>query len=105
MVDFLDRDTILPYDEDALLSGDATAVAEYTLELVNTIQEILLALTAATNKIVSSVVGDAIYYAPASPDGTYPNGTWRRIQVGENLELQKKISGNWIQTKVEEPPI
>lgn len=102
MVDFLDTDQILPYDEVALLSGNPESLAAYMLELTDTMQELLVALSIATNNIISSVTGDAIYYAAADPDGTYPDGTWRRMQVGDNLELQVKISGNWVTTKTEE---
>ena len=91
----LDVEVRLPYDEEALLSGDPVRIAEEWLELVKTLQELLEKITVASNYALDLVDGEAIYYALKQSDGTYPNGTWRRIQVGDNLEDQVKIAGTW----------
>ena len=91
----LDTDVRIPFDEEALLSGDPVRIAEEWLELVKTLQELLEKITVASNYALDLVDGEAIYYALKSSDGTYPDGTWRRIQVGDNLEDQVKIAGTW----------
>lgn len=101
----LDTDVKLPFDEDALKSGDPVRVADYIRELVKTLQELLGPITEISNYSVDLVDGEAIYYALQSADGTYPNGTWRSIQVGDNLELQVKIAGIWTMQKTSERPV
>ena len=91
----LDADVVLPYDLEALLSGDPRKIAEEWLELVKTLQELLEKITIVSNYAVDLIDGEAIYYALKQSDGTYPDGTWRRIQVGDNLEDQVKIAGTW----------
>lgn len=105
VIEHLDTDVRIPYDEEALKSGDPTRTADYLLELVKTLQELLEKITVASNYAIDLVDGEAIYYALKQPDGTYPNGTWRRIQVGNNLEDQVKISGTWTQVQVRERPV
>ncbi len=101
----LDPDVRIPYDEAALLSGDPVQTADYLLELVKTLQELLEKITIVTNYAVDLVDGEAIYYALKQADGTYPDGTWRRIQVGDNLEDQVKIAGVWRFAQRRERPI
>jgi len=105
VIEHLDTDVRIPYDEEALKSGDPTRTADYLLELVKTLQELLEKITVASNYAIDLVDGEAIYYALKQPDGTYPDDTWRRIQVGNNLEDQVKISGTWTQVQVRERPI
>ncbi len=92
----LDTEVRIPYDEEALLSKDPARIADYMLELVKTLQELLEKLTVISNYSVDLATGEAAYYALPQDDGTYPDGTWRRIQVGDNLEDQKKIDGAWV---------
>lgn len=104
-LEHLDTDVKIPFDEDALLSGDPVRTADYLLELVKTIQELFEKLTRVANYAVDLVDGEAVYFSLKSSDGTYPDGTWRRIQVGDNLELQCKIEGEWILVLRRERPI
>lgn len=101
----LDTQVRLPYDEEALLSGDKSRVAEEWLELVKKLQELLEKITIISNYSVDLVDGEAVYYALKLEDGTYANGTWRRIQVGNNLEDQVKIAGIWTRAQVRERPV
>ena len=100
----LDTEVRIPYDEEALLSKDPVRIAEYMLELVKTLQGLLEKLTVISNYSVDLATGEAAYYALPQDDGTYPDGTWRRIQVGNNLEDQKKIAGAWIMAQRRTPP-
>lgn len=95
----------IPYDEAALTSGDPTRTAAYLLELVETLQLLLNDIVTVANFSLSLADGEAVYYALQGSDGTYPDGTWRRIQVGNNLEVQVKLDGVWTLTKTEERPI
>lgn len=104
-IEHLDTDVRIPYDEDALMSGDPTRTAEYLLELVKTLQELLEKITVASNYSIDLTSGEAVYFALRGADGTYPNGTWRRIQKGDNLETQVKIAGTWTQQQVSERPV
>ena len=101
----LDTDVRIPFDEEALLSGDPVRIAEEWLELVKTLQELLEKITVASNYALDLVDGEAIYYALKQSDGTYPDGTWRRIQVGDNLEDQVKIDGTWTFVQRRERPL
>ncbi len=100
----LDTEVRIPYDEEAIMSKDPVRIAEYLLELVKTLQELLEKLTVISNYSVDLATGEAAYYALPQDDGTYPEGTWRRIQVGDNLEDQKKIDGAWKTAQIREPP-
>ena len=71
----LDTDVRIPFDEEALLSGDPTRTADYLLELVKTLQELFEKITVVSNYAIDLIDGEAIYYALKSSDGTYPNGT------------------------------
>lgn len=101
----LDTDVRIPFDEEALKSGDPVRTADYMLELVKTLKELLEKITVVSNYAVDLIDGEAIYYALRGSDGTYPNGTWRRIQVGNNLEDQVKIAGTWTLVQRRERPI
>jgi len=101
----LDTQVILPYDEEVLKSGDPIQLEEYMRKLVQTLQELLERMTIISNYSVDLVDGEAIYYALKLADGTYANGTWRRIQVGDNLEDQVKIAGTWTMVQRRERPV
>ena len=96
----------IPYDEAALRSGDPTRTALYLLELAETLQLLLQEIVGAANLSISLADGDAVYYALPGQDGNYPVGTWRRIQVGDNLEDQVQlVLGDWTTVQVRERPI
>jgi len=92
----IDTDVKIPYDEDALLSGDPTKIADEWRELVKTLQELLEKITVAANYALDLVDGEAIYSKLKNADGSYPLGTWRLIQVGDNWERQVQlVLGTW----------
>ena len=102
----LSTDFKIPYDEAALRSGDPTRTALYLLELAETLQILLKDITDAANFSLALADGDAVYYALPDKDGVYPVGTWRRIQVGNNLEDQVQlVSGTWTTAQTRERPI
>lgn len=95
-IEHLDIDPRVPYDEEALLSGDPVKLAEEQLRLVKFLQEILEKITIATNYVIDLGGGAAIYSKLKLEDGTYPLGTWRLIQVGNNWERQVQLAlGEW----------
>ena len=92
----IDPDVMIPFDEEAILTGDPIKLAEEWRELVKTLQELLEKITTAANYALDLVPGDAIYSKVKNPDGTYPLGTWRLIQVGDNWERQVQlVIGTW----------
>ena len=91
----LEPDIRIPYDEDALLSGNPVRQAEYLLELVKTLQELLKQLVTISNYMVDLSDGEAVYIGIKNSSGEYPDGTWRIINVSGALEIQKKISGSF----------
>ncbi|KKL79138.1 hypothetical protein LCGC14_2017840 [marine sediment metagenome] len=104
-IERLDSDFILPIDIEALTSGDTKLTTEYFVKLVRTLQIVLDEIVAAANFSVTVATGDAVYYKLPGTDGQYIDGTWRTIQVGDNLETQVKISGNFITALVRERPL
>ena len=104
-IERLDSEVKIPYDEAALLSGNPRKIAEYTLRLVKTLQELLEKITILTNYSVDLNDGEAVYFALKDSTGEYPDGTWRRMIVGDNLEEQKKIDGEWTFVQRREPPV
>lgn len=95
-IEHLDIDPQVPYDEEALLSGDPVKLAEEQLRLVKFLQEILEKISIATNHVIDLGGGDAIYSKLKQADGTYPLGTWRLIQIGNNWERQVQlVIGEW----------
>jgi len=92
----LDPDVRLPFDEEALLSGDPVRITDEQRKLVKTLQELLEKITIVSNHAVDLFDGEAIYSKLKNPDGSYPIGTWRLIQVGDNWERQvQQILGTW----------
>lgn len=95
-IERLPTDVQLPFDEESLLSGDKDRIAGEWLILVKTLQELLEKITIAGNYALDLVSGDAIYSKVKNPDGNYPLGTWRLIQVGDNWERQvQEVLGVW----------
>jgi len=92
----LDPDVQLPFDEEALLSGDPVQITDEQRKLVKTLQELLEKITIISNYAVDLIDGEAIYSKLKNPDGSYPLGTWRLIQVGDNWERQVQlVLGEW----------
>lgn len=104
-LEHLDSEVRIPFDEQALLSGNPAQLSDYIRELVVTLQDLLEKITTISNYAIDLMDGEAIYYALKSSDGTYPDGTWRRIQVGDNLEDQVKIDGTWTIVQRRERPV
>ena len=95
-VERLDTDVRLPYDEEALLSGDKNRIADEWLELIKTLQDLLEKITVVSNYALDLYDGEAIYSKLKLADGSYPLGTWRFIQVGDNWERQVQlVIGEW----------
>ena len=95
-LEHLDAEVQLPYDEEALLSGDKNRIADEWLELVKTLQELLEKITVVANYALDLYDGEAIYSKLKLADGSYPLGTWRFIQVGDNWERQVQlVLGVW----------
>ena len=101
----LDTDFKIPFDEQALLSKDPVLITRYMLELAQTLQLLLEKITTAANYAIDLADGDAVYYALRDSDGEYPDGTWRRIQVGDNLEDQVLINSVWTFVQKRERPV
>lgn len=104
-IEKIDTDVRIPYDEQALQSGNPYLLSEYLLTLVKTLQELLEKIAIAANYAIDLVDGEAVYYALKNSNGEYPDGTWRRIQVGDNLEDQVKINGTWTLVQRRERPV
>lgn len=94
-IEKLDPEIHIPYDEEALRSEDPARLAEYMLELVKTLQELLERITTVSNYGIDVFDGEALYLGTKDLAGEYPNNTWRIITVSNALEIQKKISGTW----------
>lgn len=95
-IEHLDPEPRLPFDEEALLSGDPVQLTEELRKLVKTLQELLQGLTIISNHVVDLVGGEAIYSKLKLADGSYPLGTWRLIQVGDSWERQvQEVAGVW----------
>lgn len=95
-IEKLDTDVRLPYDESALLSGSPAQLTDYLRQLIKTLQELLGEITIVANYGLDLNDGDAVYFALRQSDGTYPIGTWRRKQVGDNLEDQiQLVTDTW----------
>lgn len=95
-IEKIDADLQIPYDEEALLSGDPARIADYQLQLVKTLQELLQKIAEVANYAVDLFDGEAIYSQLKNVDGSYPLGTWRLIQIGNNWERQVQlILGVW----------
>ncbi len=95
-VERLDPDVRIPYDEAALRSDDPARLAEYVLELVKTLQELLEKITVSTNYSTDLFDGEALYSKLKDSNGDYPIGAWRLIQVGEEWQRQVQLTiGTW----------
>ncbi len=106
VIEKLSPDFTIPYDVDALESGNPERVAIYLLELAQTLQDMLRDIIDRTNFVIALADGDAVYYALPGSDGTYPVGTWRTKQVGDNLEDQVQLAlGTWTFVHKRERPV
>ena len=95
----------LPFDREALMSEDPGVRADFFEDFAKILEELLEELTRNANFAIALTDGEAVYYILPDASGDYPNGTWRRIQVGDNLEDQVKVSGTFITVQVRERPI
>lgn len=91
----IDPDLKIPWDEEAVLSGKPEQLADYLLQLVKTLKDLLERITEVANYGIDSNDGEAVYVGTKNLAGEYPDGTWRFIKNGDNLERQVKISGTW----------
>ena len=108
-IERLDTDFKLPFEEAVFTSEDPAQITAYMLKLVETLQELLRQNANVTNFNIDLNDGEAIYYQLKSADDTYPEGSWRRIRVGDNLEDQVLLNGNsltgtWTTAQVRERP-
>ncbi len=101
----LDQPVKLPWDEEALSSRDTQRFIGYMLKLVRTLEELLEKITVNTNSLTDLTDGDAVYWGLKDEKGEYPDGTWRRIKVGVNLEDQVRIDGDWVFVQRRERPV
>lgn len=92
----LTKDFKIPFNRDAIISGNPAQLTSYLLELADFLQLLLQDITAAANLTVDLVDGDAIYSKSKLADGNYPLGTWRLKQVGDNWQRQVQLTlGDW----------
>lgn len=92
----LTKDFKIPFDREAIISGDPAKLTLYLLELADFLQLLLQDITNAANLTVDLIDGEAIYSKSKLADGTYPLGTWRLKQVGDNWERQvQKTLNEW----------
>jgi len=96
VIEKLQDEVKIPYDEESIKSGDPVLLAEYQLVLVKTLQELLSNITTVLNYAVDMSDGEAIYLGLKDSTGEYPDNTWRFIPIGGALEIQKKLSGEWV---------
>jgi len=95
-VERIDPKVKLPFDEEILLSGNRIKITEEQRKLVKTLQELLQKISTVANLTLDLFDGEAIYSKLKLPDGNYPIGTWRLIQVGDNWERQVQLAlGVW----------
>ena len=106
VIERIDLDTTLPWDEDAIKSGDPIRMAEYMLELTEALQQVISNIASISNASVTFVTATEKYYDTPDEFGNYPLGTWRRVQVGNNLEDQVQLTqGVWTTVHVRERPV
>ena len=95
-IEKIDPDVMIPFNEEAILTGDPVKIAEEWRQLVKTLQDLLEKITLVSNYSLDLYDGEAIYSKLKLADGTYPIGTWRLIQVGDNWERQvQEVLGVW----------
>ncbi len=92
----LDLDFKLHFDEAAILSGNPEQLKRYLLVLIKQLQDLFEQINNLTNLVVDITDGGAIYSQPKQADGTYPLGTWRLIQVDNDWQRQVQLTvNNW----------
>lgn len=89
----IDTDIKIPFDFVALSNRDPKEQARGILQIVKALQEILEQIITVSNLSVDLNDG-ALYSKLKQADGTYPLGTWRLIQVGDNWERQVQLTLN-----------
>ena len=88
----------LPFDYDAITSGDPERLADYIRELIESLQNIQTRVVKVANLILDFGAGGPIYFDLPDENGLYPVGTWRILMVGTVLERQVLESqpNNWV---------
>ena len=95
----------LPYRPELILSNDPRKLNVYIRELLQFLEELQDQIISLMNLGVDLTDGNAVYFATKNEAGEYPEGTWRLIPVGENLERQKLTSGIWKTAGTWEPAL
>jgi len=96
VIEKLEEDVQLPFDEVALRSEDPQKLVEYILVLVKSLQEILGQITVVANYGVDLNDGDALYFGLKDSTGVYPIGMFRWIQVDNTAQLQEKVTNTGV---------
>jgi len=113
VVNRLDKETGLPFDEDAFLSGNKARTASYMLELIKVLEERFENIVTIVNFLVDLSDGEAVYSKLKGSDGEYSDGTWRIISavaadvtadranaVGDRM-IQRKVDGTWTTARLD----
>lgn len=88
----------LPFDYEAITSGDPERLADYIRELIESLQNIQSRVIKVANLVLDLGAGGVYYYDLPDENGLYPVGTWRILMVGTTLERQVLESqpDNWV---------
>jgi len=93
----LDTTRLLPFDKDAIESGDPKELAAYLYKLVYELQIVLVGVLERVNTFTVAVQDDYIYMGYLDSTGNWPDGTVRFVKEDDDgyIALEKKISGTW----------
>jgi hypothetical protein len=89
----------LPYDHEAIVSGDQQRLAIYIRELIESLQDIQSRIVQVANLVLDVAGGGPIYFDSPDDNGIYPEGTWRIVQSGDDLLRQineSSVINNWV---------
>ncbi len=104
-IERLDTDIRLPFDEEALRSGNPARMARALFEILKVLQPLLQRISEVANLSIDQADGDAIYSKLKQADGTYPLGTWRLIQIDDSWVRQVQLTlGTWTEAGKFEVP-
>lgn len=93
----------LPYDHEAIVSGDRERLASYIRELIDSLEAVQARIIQVANLVLDLGAGGAYYYDLPDDNGVYPEGTWRTLQIGNDLVDQRIESNVWTNQGVREP--
>lgn len=106
VIERIDLDLKLPWDEEAIKSGDPNRTADYLLELTEALQAVIGNIASIANASVTIITSTEKYYDVPDENGDYPLGTWRRVQVDDNLEDQVQLTQDvWTTAHTRERPV